>query len=534
MKKNIFISRFLTAVFILTFIVQFFPASTLFAYESRTSLQGEIVRDILNYSDEEASLIGRLRFSENIDDIFMLNFSLLRDINNERDEYTWNIGLKDLYDHIDFIAGNYNLRFGSGLIMGKKQFITSDSFSRSLTVSYDETIIPATGTNPSGTFFGTTAKIYSAGDQCAAGLIPFFSSQKRFITPAELEQGYVQSSLPTLTERTDKDSKYSEFINIVNYGGMIWFSFIDYFTIQGYGFTTEINDPERDNIKWEYNTTEDSGIKRYRAGGIFIEYNDEIISLFIEPVFSSRYYNQPLTGYAFMWGCGVKSRTLLLSARGKNCTPDFRSEYASGDRNPENAFEIKTGLIPIQNFELGALLYSEKNINPSYNSDSPGGAIREEFYTGIKPLKWIKLDLTAARVRSYRDDSEPEKIKLSSSALFSLPWNIFFRLKSDIQRVSSSSAYVSACELKYLFYNYFTLSAGYTEIRAGDESGIYAAIIPASEAEMCTSLYRENTKGCAIKLRYRKEEIFFHARGSLILAAGESEATAESSLGFIF
>lgn len=534
MKKNIFIRSFLAAAFLYAFITQQFHSVPLYAYETRTSLQGEVARDIVNYSDEEVSLLYRLRVSENIDDTFMLNFSLLRDINRDRYEYTWNIGLIDLYNHFDIIAGNYNLKFGSGLIMGKKQFITSDSFSRSLTVSHDETIIPATGTNPSGTFFGATAKIFSAGEQSSAGFIPFYSSQRRFITPMELEQGYVESSLPTLTERTDKNSKYSEYLNIVNYGGMLWFSFIDYFTIQGYGFTTELFNSENENVMWEYDTTGDSGIKKYSAGGIFIEYSDEAISLFIEPVFSSREYKHPVTGYAIMWGCGVKSRNLLLSARGKNCTPDFRSEYAAGDRNPEKAFEIKTGIIPLKSFELGALLYSEKNVNPSYNSDAPGGTIREEIYSGIKPFKWINLDLTAARVRSYRDDSEPEKIKLSSSALFSLPCNFFLRLKSDIQRVNSSSSYVSACELKYLFYNYFTLSAGYTEIRTSDEAGIYAAIIPAAEAEMCTSLYRENAKGCAIKLRFRREDLFFHARGSLILTGEEMEAAAESSLGFVF
>jgi hypothetical protein len=126
MKKYNFILQHIAAVILLTVII----VAPLYAYESRTCLQGEVLRDIINYSDDEASLISRLRFSENIDDIFILNYSLLRDINRKINQYTWNIGLNNLGDHINFIAGNYNMRFGSGLIMGKKKFITSDSFSR--------------------------------------------------------------------------------------------------------------------------------------------------------------------------------------------------------------------------------------------------------------------------------------------------------------------------------------------------------------------------------------------------------------------
>lgn len=526
------ISRLTFPVTLLTGLIILVYSRNLCGYESRTSLHGEIVRDIINYSDEEASLLARIRLSENIDDTFLFNYSLLRDINSEKNQYTWNAELREVNDHFNFIAGNYNLRFGSGLLMGKKKFITSDSFTRSLTVSSDESIIAAKGTNPSGTFFGSAAEIYITSDNCSAGLIPFISSQKRYITQQELEQGYVGASLSTLSDRTARDSKYSEYVNIITYGGMTWFSFIDCITLQAYGFTTELLDPERRKMKWEYNTGNNSGINRYKACGLFLEYSDEVISFFIEPALSIREYNDSAKGKAVLWGCGVKSRTALFSVRGKNCDSGFRAEYASGDRNPENAFEIKTGITPFDNFEMGALFYSEKNINPSRNSDYAGGVVREEIYCGMKPFKWAELDFTGARARSYSDDLDTEKLKLSSDVLFSLPWNLYFRIMSDIQKDGSSLAHVSACELKYLFSNYFTLSTGYTHIMSG--SGIYAAIIPAAEAEMSAALYREDAKGAAVKLKYRRDTLSFHGRISLVETAGEREVTAESSLGFIF
>ncbi len=130
----------------------------LYGYESRTSLHGEVVRDIINYSNEETSLLARIRLSENIDNTFLFNFSYLRDINSDNTQYTWNAELKEVNDHFNFIAGNYNLRFGSGLLMGKKKFITSDSFTRSLTVSSDESIIAAKGTNPQELFLDQLQK----------------------------------------------------------------------------------------------------------------------------------------------------------------------------------------------------------------------------------------------------------------------------------------------------------------------------------------------------------------------------------------
>ncbi|NCU27628.1 hypothetical protein EOM86_13080, partial [Candidatus Nomurabacteria bacterium] len=338
MKINSGTLIYRTTVILISVIVHRILLNPLYGYESRTSLHGEVVRDIINYSDEDAALLARFRFSENVDDTFIFNYSALRDINNEKNEFTWNIGLKGINDHFDFIGGNYNLRFGSGLIMGRKKFTTADSFSRSLTVSHDESIIPASGTNPSGTFAGTAAQIFAAGDEYSAGLIPFFSSQKRYITSDELADGYIRSSLSAISGRTTGNSKYSEYANILNYGGMFWFSLSDFFTIQVYGFETELLDPDRKNLKWEYDTAINSGIRGYKAGGLFIEYSDEVISFFVEPAFSSREYDEPVTGRAIMWGFGAKNRIVLFSVRGKNCDPDFRAEYSSGDRNPENVF----------------------------------------------------------------------------------------------------------------------------------------------------------------------------------------------------
>lgn len=522
----------ITAVILCTALL--LSGTIIYGHECVTRVSAEVVKDVINYDEEEPSLLTRGRFSENIDDTFIFNCSMLRDINMEKNEYTWNVGLLGINDHIDFTAGHYNLRFGSGLLMGKKKFMTSDPFTRSLAVSADEAVIPSTGTNPSGAFFGSAARLYSSGNEYSAGFIPFISLQKRYITAEENSRGHLCSSLPTLSARTTGNSKYSDSMNIINYGGMIWFSRIDYLTIQGYGFSTEILDSREKNLKWEYNGEMETGIKRYNAWGVFMEYSDEILSFFIEPAISSREYDRAVTGTALIWGCGVKSRALVFAMRGKNCDPDFRSEYSSGDRNPENIFEIKAGIIPLKSLELGASAYSEKNLNPSHGSGPTGGTMREEIYSGIKPFGRMKLEINAARVRNHRDDLRSEKQKLSSSVLLSLPWNLFFRLRSDIQREGHSKAYVSACELKYLFFDYFTLSAGYTDIRADGGTGIYAAIIPAAEAEMCTSLYSESARGGALKLRYRRESLSFHARGSLVETCAGKELTAESSLGFIF
>ncbi|HOP62237.1 MAG TPA: hypothetical protein PK358_08685 [Spirochaetota bacterium] len=502
--------------------------------EYSTTIFGETVKDIVNYSEDEPSLLVRGRLTEEIDEIFMFNFSALHDISNEREEYTWNILTEGLNQHFDFTAGHFNLRFGSGLVMGKKKFMSADPFTRSLAVSGENSVIPATGTNPAGTFFGTALKIHSSGEENSIGLIPFYSSQRRYITVEEESQEYINASLATLSERTTRDSKYSEGTDIICCGGMSWFNWRNFFTLQLYGFSTELKDCDGDSLKWEYDSGKETGTHRYSSAGLFLEYADDTVSVFIEPAVSRRYSSEKISGKAIVWGCGVRNRDLILSIKGKTCDREYRSEYSSGDRNPENVFEIKTGFCTDRKLEFGASLYSEKNLNPSYARDYTDGTVREEVYTELRPIKPIDLTFTAARVRHYCDDMESEKLKFSPAIILKLPVNIIFRIKSDIQQEGSSKGYISACELKYLFFQNFTFSAGYTEIRIKGDTNIYAAIIPAAEAELCTSLYRESARGGAVKLKYRREDLSFHGRFSIAETCGEREMSAESSLGFVF
>jgi len=505
-----------------------------FAERYRTAVYGEAVKDIVNYSEDEPSLLVRGRFSEEIDEIFMFNFSALRDISNDREEYTWSIVTEGMNEHFDFTAGHFNLRFGSGLVMGKKKFMTSDPFTRSLAVSGGNAITPSTGTNPAGTLFGSAIKIHCTGDVSSIGLIPFYSSQRRYITAEEESQGYINASLATLSGKTSRDSKYSEAVDIICSGGMSWLNWREFFSFQIYGFSTELKNCEGKSLEWEYDGDRGTGTDRYSSAGLFLEYADDTVSIFLEPAVSCRYSSEKISGRALVWGCGAKNREVMLSVKGKTCSRGYRSEYSSGDRNPENVFEIKTGFSPDRNYEFGASFYSEKNLNPSYGRDYTDGTVREELYTELSPLNRVDLDFKAARVRHYCDDLKSDKQKFSSSIIIELPLNIFFRIKSDIQKESDSEGYATACEIKYLFFKHFTLSAGYTDIRINGETDIYAAIIPAAEAELCTSLYSESARGGAVKLKYRREGLSFHARGSLTETGEERELSAESSLGLVF
>ncbi len=528
------ISRSFSLSLILIIIVLLKYNIPLYGVESETSLKIEIVKDIVSYEESEPSLLARGKFSERIDDFFLFNASLLRDINRDSYDYCWNLRVTGLKNHLDITLGNYNMLFGSGLIMGKKVFITGDPFAQKFTLSRDEPVIPSTGTNPSGTFFGSAVNIYNSGDENSIGVVPFYSIQRRYISAEEIEQGYISASLATLAGRTERCSKYSQSVNIINYGGIFYFNWMDYLTFQGYGFKTGLKDSDGNDLMWGYSTNTGDGINGYSAAGMFIEYADDVVSFFIEPVFSSKDYNHNVTGKAMMWGCGVKNQIFLFTLRGKNCDPDFYSEYSSGGRNPENLLEINTKFKPSKKFQSGASFYSEKNLTPSYGEDYIEGKSKEEIYSVLKPIKGIEVGLKTARARNYSDDFKTEKIKFTSSLLLSHGERIFFRIKSDVQDDSGTKAYITACELKYLFMGSLTLSAGYTDIRVNEGSSIYAAIIPAPEADLSASLYKESAHGAALKLRYRKDTLSFHARGSVIQKGEDREMTAESSLSFIF
>ncbi len=499
-----------------------------------SSIDAEMLRDMINYEDEEKRLFLRTSLCESIEEKYFFNLFLIRDFKKDKTDFTWNIKISEVNNSFDFILGNYNLRFGSGIIFGKRTLFSGNSFDKSFSLSKDKKIITSTGTNPAGSLFGIASDIYFNEENIKTGIVPFFSIQRRYIKEEEISQGYITSTLQTLTYKTEKDGSYNAPVDILTSGLMSYCNIYDLLKIQLYYSQTEIKDPNMNEIKWEFNKSLQSGIKKYSVTGLFIEYTDENISLFIEPAISIREFDNNLKGHGLVWGITVRNRIAYLSIKGKNCDENFFAEHSNSSINPSNIFEITSGFMLCDKYEFGASVYNEKNLNPSYQRDYISGIRKEEIFFNLNPFKIISFSGKAASSGSYRDDLREKKNKISGSTTIS-PWqNFFFKLRGDIQEMDKVKSFSGFCEIKLLFLQNFSFMAGAGFININNENYIYSTVPPTSEAEMSCNLFKESARAYATKLKYRKEDMSFHIRCEYLKFSSGKELNTEFSLGFIF
>jgi len=496
-------------------------------------IKSGVSRDILNYEDDSENLVVRggidLKFSES----FKFDFTTLRNMDDKKSSWTWNLTVKNISGFMDFTSGNYNLHFGSGLMMGKPSYSSPDPFSKKISISKDKTISPSNGGNPAYSLYGAAFDFFKSFEYFRIYFIPFFSIQRRFISYESVENGVIDSSLFTLNSKFRKSGTGTEPVNIINYGGASGFRILNLFNIQLYHFETDLKGEKGKDILWDKNKYyAGEGIDLIRNSGIFAEYTDNNISLFIEPAMSSMKSDKNITGYAMAWGIGVRNSFMNFTLKGKNTDTNFHSEYSSGSRSPERVWETKCTVYPFRFLETGAALYTEKNLTPGYNKDFIEGAIQEEIFAGID-ISDIDINLVIKRKEHYSTDRADTINQGILSAAFSPSERLYFKIKSSAQKSSDSISYLGGGELKFLFFGYFSVSLGYTRIVIDGEIPFYAVITPATEHSSITG-FRESAHGGSVNFRYMKEKDSFYIRYTIIKTGSGKKGEAESALILFF
>lgn len=498
-----------------------------------TGIKSGISREVLNYEKDNPQLVIRNGLFLNFYKSFIFEFTSLRNINEDTFSYTWNMTLKNVSGFMDFTAGNFNLHYGSGLMMGKKSYSASDPFSKKITISKSETISPSNGGNPEYSLYGIATDFHLASENMKIYLIPFFSIQRRYIFKESSENGCIESSLFTLNTKAKPDKDNTEPVYIINYGGVFGFRYIDMLNTQLYYFETDLKGDEGRDILWDtgkYNTGK--GIDLIRNSGFFTEYADRNISIFIEPALSTMICEETITGYAITYGLGIKNSIMNFNVKGKNSGLNFHSENSSGSRTPERICEMRSGVFPLSFIETGFALYSCKNLTPAYNKNYIDGTIQEEVFACIN-TGTIELDLGLKRSGHYSSDREITAEQGSLNALLKFSERFFFKTKYSAQKNSDNISHLYGSEIKLLFHSYFCLSLGYTGIRINGDVPFYAVITPASE-HSSVICFRESSHGGSLNFRYKKEMDSFYARFTLVRSGTERSGEIESALVLVF
>ena len=491
-----------------------------------------ITSDVIDYEGDLEKLAYRSGTSVLLSDTFVFNFTYRRNIDDDISTYTWNLSAKEIGGFLNVSAGNYNLHFGSGLMMGRTTYTSSDPFSKKISVSKDRTISLSRNGNPEYSLHGAVLDFYKNFDEAKIYLITFFSNQRRFITSEAFESGAIESSLFTLNTKVTKSGKNTEPVNIINYGGLAGLQ-SSLFNFQLYYFETDLKGNSGKDILWDKNKYfAPDGVDMIKNSGLFIEYSDNNLSFFIEPAISTIVSETSVTDYSVAWGFAVKNSFMNLSINGKNSGLYFHSEYSSGNRMPENVWELKLGIYPINPFEIGCVIYSEKNLAPSYNRNYIEGTIHEEFYAKAN-FKQLKINSNFKRVEHYSADRTDTADQINFTPEFIVSKNLLFKLRTTAQKKHDDTSYLYGGELRTIFFNYFHLAMGYTKIEVNGTTPIYAVITPASEYSLITR-FKDSGHGGSVYFRYKKNKDSFYVRYTAIKTETVYKKSFESALVLVF
>lgn len=519
-------------LFITALIIILFPEfSSGKNYE--IEIKSGVSSEVLDYEQDMEKIILRGGTAVKLSETFFFNFTALRNIDDKITSCTWSIEVNGINSIMNFTSGNYNLHFGSGLMMGKPSYSSQDPFTKKISIAKDRTITVSKGGNPEYSFYGAAPCFYSTFEDLNIYLIPFFSIQKRFISSESIDAGVIDSSLYSLNTKIRKEGNYTQPADIINRGGVSGLQISDLFNIQCYYFETDLKGESGEDILWDADKYyAGGGIDLIINSGIFAEYDDGNISFFIEPAMSSIKNESTLRDFAAAWGIGIKNSIMNFAMKGKNCGKNFHSEYSSGSRTPERIWEARCGIYPLSFFETGFILYSEKDLTPSYNKDYVEGSIQEELFAALNSGP-MDINFNFKRKEHYSDDREDNTDQANLSAAVTASERFFFKFKTSAQRSYDGISYISGGEMKLLFSGFIAISLGYTRIIINGKMPFYAVITPATEHSSITA-FKDSGNAGSVNLRYKKDKDSFYLRGTVIKTESDDECQVESALTLVF
>ncbi len=503
------------------------------AYASSIYLDNGIKHDIIDYDSKNELLLFNSGITFTPGSKLAFNFTGIQNYTEDYFLYTWYINLREINNSMNIVLGHYNLNFGSGLIMGRKTFTSSDPFSKRFVISRDTPLSSSNNGNPIYSFTGSAADIYYSGDNFRVSFLPFFSCQERFISPEDSDNNYVTSSIATLNTKIHSQDS-DEPVYIVNYGLMTSVNLFTLFTLQAYALETDLKKAYISEMTWDSGKYGlDAGINKMSYTALFLQYSDNNISLFIEPASSLKHADREIRGYAFMYGLAFKSSYFDVSFLGKSTDKSFQADYSSGSRLPEKTWEVKSVYKAYSWLKLGATLYSQSYLQGGYNSRYIEGTRREEISAQSDIIKNLDMKLSVRSLSYY--SSEYKEIKYQYVININHEPYSFFNhsLKGIIQTNSGEESKLFSQNF-ILKMSRFTFKAGYSFIQISGKDYIYSGIPPGTGSLSGIYRFNETGYGTAAMAGYKNDKNSFYFRWERTEIGEKTGTKLESALTLLF
>ncbi len=496
-------------------------------------LFNEIKHDIMDYDEKDEILLFNSKATVAIGEKFTFSFTGIQNYTEEYFLYTWYTSISGIYNSMDFIMGNYTLNLGSGLIIGKKAFTSSDPFARRFIMSRDKAITPSSNGNPIYSLLGATADIHYTWHNCKISIVPFVSCQERYIKPEDAEEGFIKSSLATLNTKIHKQTGH-EPVYIINYGLMASVKLYSLFTLQVYAFETGLKKADLSNIAWDGEKQGIAkGINKMYSGAMFLEYSDENISIFLEPAFSEKHACEKIRGYAIMYGMAFKSKPFDISFLGKSTDSHFQADYSAGNHLPENTWEIKSAIKAFSWLKTGFSIYSQNYLLGGYNKSYIEGTRREEISAEAKVFKSMDLKASVKSLSYYSDEYKDKKYQYILNINHS-PFSFYSHsLKIMIQNQAGEKSQLYSPRISCNI-GAFTFQAGFSLVKVSGDNYLYSGIPPGSGSFSSIYRFNESGHGIAAKGEYKKNKNTFYIRSERTKIGEDIKIKIESALALLF
>ncbi len=372
---------------------------------------------------------------------------------------------------IQLLAGNYFINYGCGLLIGKKNYNSSDIFSYSGFSSMADIHSRNTSGNPIFSFSGLSIILGNNDNTKGLHLHLFYSIRDRF---TDIKNGrYTTSSLHTVASKTDRGNRH--LVRLTDRGSMLQYKGL-FFTMQLYHSDSRLFDDSSTSIGWSYNAVSESAQHKQSMTGMYISYKDPYVYANIEYGLSNILHitaSELKNKFAFLSNCGFTHKVIQFRFAHRQYADYFYTPYSTFSNSLKNADQYMLTLKMSKIFNISAIIYSETTISGSQLSHFRS-ANHEKILTKLSPLNNIFINVEYNSVKSYAMSGNSVNRKLKYAINYKRQNKKTIQLQGTLQGNRMGRA-----SLHSFFFNYslfgLIIQSRYAYIQSDHSNRIYIA-----------------------------------------------------------
>lgn len=510
-------------ILILFFLVTIKLISTKVLIPIEFKIQSEYRKDSIDFNEIEKTF-----YKERLSVLFSkesrFNITYVFTDKDRVERYTYNLILEDISPHTSLIIGNYYVKFGFGLLVGKKRPYIPDILSPRMKIASNKSTVPCNSGNPVFAFHGISVLLNQEISGIEIFFNSFYSIKERFIDQNSYNSSNIESSLETIDYKYDNDYKNNEPLDIHTHGSILTIQTMHSFLFQTYYLYTNLQSINKDNILWDYQAegNESYGTSKLTGSGFFVQYKDNFLNFFFEGCFTDREISKQIDGtekndqrediygYGFLYGLRFMPDVFSISFIGKEVDSKFYSPYSSsiGEDYPERGWFLEAEVKPFRNLTFVTSLSSQKKSTVTTSSDDELPAIqREEVFLYYSYTFLKKLDIGVRKMKKKSKEDE-KKIQFKGSAKFEISKKIMFKLYNIYQKMSDKnpSNIVGSGIMISILKNLKT-NIEYMKGYISKSNAIYLIASPIQNSSIPGFFIRKKSDIFIFKLRYKYKRI---------------------------